>query len=79
VAETFRPSTADELREIVAGALERERAVEVVGRGSKRGLGCSVEVAVEVSLAGMSGIEIIEPPPQAGTSCLRSASGFATL
>jgi glycolate oxidase FAD binding subunit len=61
VARTFQPSTADELREIVAGALAYEREVEIVGRGSKRGFGRPVEAEIEISLARMSGIDLYEP------------------
>jgi glycolate oxidase FAD binding subunit len=59
--EPLAPAGADELRKIVAGALANERAVEIVGRGTKRGLGRPVEAALEVSLAGMSGIDLYEP------------------
>jgi glycolate oxidase FAD binding subunit len=61
VAETFQPGTADHLRGIIAAALADERAVGIVGRGTKRGLGRPVEAEVEISLAGMSGIDLYEP------------------
>jgi glycolate oxidase FAD binding subunit len=60
-AEGQPPASVEELREIVAGALADERAVEIVGRGTKRGLGRPVETALQVSLEAMSGIELYEP------------------
>ena len=61
MAEPFQPSTADELRAVVAAALAAESPLEVLGRGSKRGLGRPVEVAAMVQLGRMAGIGLYEP------------------
>jgi glycolate oxidase FAD binding subunit len=57
----FAPQTAAELGDIVAEAAARERPLEIVGRGTKRGLGRPLEGAVEVSTARLAGATLYEP------------------
>jgi glycolate oxidase FAD binding subunit len=57
----FEPRDAAELRDIVAEAAARERPLEIVGGGTKRGLGRPVEGAVEVSTASLASATIYEP------------------
>ena len=61
MAEPFRPSTAHELREVVAAALAVETPLEVLGRGTKRGLGRPVEVEAAVQVDRLAGIGLYEP------------------
>jgi glycolate oxidase FAD binding subunit len=61
VSERFAPTTAEELREIVAAALGQRGAIEILGRGTRRGLGRPVAAALEVALERMSGITLYEP------------------
>jgi glycolate oxidase FAD binding subunit len=61
VSERFAPTTAEELREIVAAALGQRGAIEILGRGTRRGLGRPVDAALEVALERMSGITLYEP------------------
>ena len=58
---TFEPRDAAELRDIVAEAAARERPLEIVGGGTKRGLGRPLEGAVEVSTASLAAATIYEP------------------
>jgi len=61
VSEEYRPSSAEETRDLVAWAAGEETPLEVVGAGSKRSLGRPIEAAHAVSLAGMVGIGLYEP------------------
>ena len=60
-AETFRPSTPDELEQVVAWAVGEQRALEVLGNGSKRGFGRPVDAEHRITLEGLSGITMYEP------------------
>ncbi|MBI3517395.1 MAG: FAD-binding protein [Proteobacteria bacterium] len=55
------PTTAAELRDIVADAVARTQPLEIVGRGTKRGLGRPVVDAVEVSAASLTAATVYEP------------------
>ena len=58
---TFEPRDAAELRDIVAEAVARDRPLEIVGGGTKRGLGRPLDGAVEVSTASLAGATVYEP------------------
>ncbi len=58
---SYRPGGPAELRELVAWAAAEEQPLEVLGRGSKRGLGRPVEAAHAVVMDGMAGIRLYEP------------------
>src|SRR5712675_1957920 len=55
------PATVEELRDAVAEALAAEEPVEVVGGGSKRGLGRPVQAAHTLDLSRLSGIRDYAP------------------
>ena len=59
--QQIRPSTAEELREVVAWAAAEEAPLELLGAGSKRALGRPVEADTQVALAGLAGIGLYEP------------------
>jgi glycolate oxidase FAD binding subunit len=61
MAQQIRPSTAEELREVVAWAAAEETPLEILGAGTKRTLGRPVEVETQVTLAGLAGIGLYEP------------------
>ena len=58
---TYRPTSPDELTALVAWAVGEEQKLEVVGNGSKRGLGRPVEAAHRLELSGLSGVAMYEP------------------
>src|SRR2546423_2055105 len=58
---TFVPSDLGELRDAVAEALAAEEPVEVVGGGSKRGLGRPLQTAHTLDLSRLSGIRDYAP------------------
>jgi glycolate oxidase FAD binding subunit len=61
MAHQIRPSSAEELREIVASAAAEETPLEILGAGTKRGYGRPVEAKTQVVLDGLCGIDLYEP------------------
>lgn len=69
----FTPTCEDEIADILRACASRSEAVEVLGRGSKRGWGRPVAAEHTVELSGMSGVTLYEPnelvlSARAGTS-----------
>ena len=61
-AKTETPKTADEVVEIVADAGATGRTLEIVGGGTKRGVGDGVAADVVLSLAGLA--KVIDYAPE---------------
>jgi glycolate oxidase FAD binding subunit len=59
--QLIRPNSAEELKEVVASAAAEKTPLEILGAGSKRGLGRPLEAALEVALDGLAGIGLYEP------------------
>src|SRR5712692_10907429 len=57
----FTPADLDELRDAVAGALAAEEPVEIIGGGSKRGLGRPLQTPHLLDLSRLSGIREYAP------------------
>ena len=57
----FRPDSAEQVREAVTWAAGEEAPLEVLGRGSKRGLGRPLQTQHGLDLSGLSGITLYEP------------------
>jgi glycolate oxidase FAD binding subunit len=60
VAQKYRPTSAPELRDIVAAALAKEAPLRVVGAGSKDALGRPLDLPV-LHLDGLSKVGLYEP------------------
>ncbi len=58
---SLKPRDEDEVLAAVRDALEEERPVEIVGHGSKRGLGRPVEARAQIDTSGLTGITLYEP------------------
>lgn len=58
---TVRPAAEWELASLVVDAAERRKPVEVIGAGSKRGIGRAMQAALVISTSGMRGITLYEP------------------
>lgn len=58
---TFRPETAEQAADAVRWALSNAEPLEVLGRGSKRGLGRPVQAAHAIDLSAMTGIVAYAP------------------
>jgi glycolate oxidase FAD binding subunit len=61
MVQQIRPSTAEELREAIAWAAAEQAPLEILGAGSKRGLGRPVQAETQVGLDGLAGIGLYEP------------------
>ena len=61
MVQEIRPSSAEELKEVVAWAAAAKTPLEILGAGSKRDLGRPVEADVCVMLEGLAGIGLYEP------------------
>ncbi|WP_040400649.1 glycolate oxidase subunit GlcE [Amorphus coralli] len=73
MSDRLTPTTADEVRDCVAWAVSANQPLEVVGLGSKRGIGRPVQASRMLDLSGVSGIVAYEPEElvltvRAGTS-----------
>jgi glycolate oxidase FAD binding subunit len=58
---TFNPATAAELTDAVAWAVSEETPLEIIGRGTKRGIGNAVETGHGIDLSGLTGVTLYEP------------------
>jgi glycolate oxidase FAD binding subunit len=61
MATALKPATAEEVRGIVAEAAAAETPLEIVGHGTKRGLGRPLQAAQLLDLSGLAGITLYEP------------------
>jgi glycolate oxidase FAD binding subunit len=60
-AMTWTPHTETELLDMVASARADSRTIEIVGRGTKRGLGRAIETTEILDVSALSGIVRYEP------------------
>ena len=61
MTESLRPESDEQVREVVAWAVGEEAPLEILGRGSKRGLGRPLQTQRSLDLSGLSGITLYEP------------------
>jgi len=61
MADTYRPETPEQVKELVAWACAEEAPLEVLGHGSKRTLGRPMQAQAGVDLSALSGITLYEP------------------
>ncbi len=59
--DTAKPSNADELQQVIAWAVGTKTPLELIGSGSKRGIGRPVETAMVLDLSSLAGIDAYEP------------------
>ena len=59
--ETFQPQSAEQVAEVVAWAAAETSPLEVLGRGSKRGLGRPGQAGQGLDLSALSGVTLYEP------------------
>ena len=57
----LEPVSLDELEEAIAGAVAERRKLEILGHGTKRGLGRPVEADARLDLSRLAGIGLYEP------------------
>ena len=60
-AGTFRPRTAEQVREVVEWAASRGQPVEIIGSGSKRAIGNIMDVQHRLDMSGLAKVHLFEP------------------
>jgi glycolate oxidase FAD binding subunit len=60
MSSVLRPESAAQVAELVAWAVAEQAPLEIVGRGSKRGLGRPVQAAHDLDLSALTGITLYE-------------------
>ncbi len=58
---TWRPDSAEAVRDVVAWSVAEETPIEVVGQGSKRLIGRPMQTAATLDLSHLTGITLYEP------------------
>src|SRR5271170_5764811 len=61
MANTLKPRDAMEVEQTIQWALAEAKALEVVGRGSKRAIGRAAQWDATLDLSGLSGVTLYEP------------------
>jgi glycolate oxidase FAD binding subunit len=61
MAGTLRPQTAADLAGAIAWAVGKQAPLEVVGTGTKRGIGRAMQTSVTLDVSALSGIQLYEP------------------
>jgi glycolate oxidase FAD binding subunit len=61
MADTLKPRDANEVEEAVRWALGDDKALEIVGAGSKRAIGRPSQTDLTLDLSGLTGVTLYEP------------------
>ncbi len=61
MSDHFKPRDETDLVEVIAWAADRQTPLELVGGGSKRGIGRPLQTAHTLDLSGLTGITLYEP------------------
>src|ERR1700693_6334760 len=61
MADILKPRDAKEVEDAVAWALGNDKALELVGQGSKRAIGRPSQTDLTLDLSGLSGVTLYEP------------------
>ena len=59
--DVYQPRTEDDVLAVVQAALSANTPLEIVGHGSKRGLGHAVNASATLDLGGLTGVTLYEP------------------
>lgn len=73
MGQTYRPTSEVELQSAIAAQVRAQEPVEIIGAGSKRGIGRESAARARIELGGLTGITLYEPTElvmsaRAGTS-----------
>ena len=60
-SQVFRPETEEQVRDAVQWAISEAAPLEIVGHGSKRGIGRPVKAAHRLDISGLTGVTLYEP------------------
>lgn len=61
MSEPLRPRDAKQVEEAISWALAHGKTLELIGRGSKRGIGRAAQWDATLDLSGLSGVTLYEP------------------
>jgi len=61
MTDTLKPRDAKEVEDIVRWALGEEKALEIVGQGSKRAIGRPSQTDLTLDMSGLTGVTLYEP------------------
>jgi glycolate oxidase FAD binding subunit len=61
MADTLKPRDGKEVEEVVRWALADEKALEIVGQGTKRSIGRPSQTDLTLDLSGLTGVTLYEP------------------
>jgi glycolate dehydrogenase FAD-binding subunit len=61
MTDVLKPRDAKEVEEVVRWALGEEKALEIVGQGSKRAIGRPSQTDLTLDLSGLTGVTLYEP------------------
>jgi glycolate oxidase FAD binding subunit len=61
MTDTLKPRDAKEVEDVVRWALGNDKALELVGQGSKRALGRPSQTDITLDLSGLAGVTLYEP------------------
>jgi glycolate oxidase FAD binding subunit len=61
MAGTLRPQTPDDLAGAITWAVGEKAPVEIIGTGTKRGIGRAMQTSVTLDLSALSGVQLYEP------------------
>src|SRR5579862_6386089 len=61
MSELMRPRDSKQVEEAISWALAGGKALEIVGRGSKRAIGRAAQWDATLDLSGLSGVTLYEP------------------
>jgi glycolate oxidase FAD binding subunit len=61
MSDNLQPTDAQEVESAIQGALAQERTLEIVGQGSKRGIGRAAQWDMTLDLSRLTGVTLYEP------------------
>ena len=61
MTDTLKPRDAKEVEDAVRWALDHDKALELVGQGSKRDIGRPSQTDLTLDLSGLTGVTLYEP------------------
>jgi glycolate oxidase FAD binding subunit len=61
MAGTLRPQTPDDLAGAITWAVGEKAPVEIIGTGTKRGIGRAMQTSVTLDLSALSGVSSMSP------------------
>src|SRR4051812_22389391 len=61
MADTLKPRDAKDVEDAIRFAIGEDKALEIIGKGSKRAIGRPSQTDLTLDLSGLSGVTLYEP------------------